>query len=97
MEEKMKALWNYIFEVLYSDKTHLVYEHRTTLDKDGAFVDLPSPSRVAGERVAPSEAFLYAWYTTSPSTTVSRHLPLRVCPAKGVARPMVTKVSGSTV
>lgn len=43
MEEKMKALWNYIFEVLYSDKTHLVYEHRTTLEKDGAFVDLPSP------------------------------------------------------
>ena len=29
MEAKMQALWDYVFSVLYNEKTHLVYEHRT--------------------------------------------------------------------
>ena len=46
MEQKMQALWDYVFGVLYNEKTHLVYEHRTNFEKDGAFVDLPSPELI---------------------------------------------------
>jgi len=46
MKEKMQALWEYLFEVLYCEETGLIYEHRVNYEKDGNTAGLPTPETI---------------------------------------------------
>lgn len=47
MKAKMQALWDYVFNVLFDEKTNLIYDQRTTYEKDGQIAHLPTPEEIA--------------------------------------------------
>ena len=47
MENQINRLWEYIFDVLFCKETNLIYEHRTSYDKNGNVSDLPTPEAIS--------------------------------------------------
>lgn len=49
VNKQMDAIWDYVWNCLYCEKTSLIYDMRTTREKDGNIVHLPTPEEIARE------------------------------------------------
>lgn len=47
MQKIMQDMWDFVFDVLFCEKTNLIYENRTTYEKDGNVCNLPTPEQIS--------------------------------------------------
>lgn len=52
-EKNVQSAWDYVFNCLFHEKTNLIYDCRSTLEKDGAFSHLPTVKEVAAQIPSP--------------------------------------------